>query len=95
MNRKKVINYYAEGVKDGYFRIAGSDQYLSGPFANEQVAMFIGSIAGEGYVKKKTPKANLNMVSLPAQKKSIYNKEQTYICSQVHLQRNVPLLLNT
>ena len=51
---KKVINYYAEGVKDGYFRIAGSDQYLSGPFANEQVAMFIGSIAGEGYVKKDT-----------------------------------------
>ena len=51
---KEVINYYAEGVKDGYFRIAGSDQYLSGPFANEQVAMFIGSIAGEGYVKKDT-----------------------------------------
>lgn len=51
---KEIINYYAEGVKDGYFRIAGSDQYLSGPFANEQVAMFIGSIAGEGYVKKDT-----------------------------------------
>lgn len=51
---KEVINYYAKGVKDGYFRIAGSDQYLSGPFANEQVAMFIGSIAGEGYVKKDT-----------------------------------------
>jgi multiple sugar transport system substrate-binding protein len=51
---KEVINYYADSVKDGYFRIAGSDQYLSGPFANEQVAMFIGSIAGEGYVKKDT-----------------------------------------
>ena len=58
MDRKnEVINYYGgKGVKDGYFRIAGSDQYLSGLFANEQVAMFIGSIAGEGYVKK-TPKA--------------------------------------
>ena len=51
---KAVINYYAEGVKEGYFRIAGSDQYLSGPFANEQVAMFIGSIAGEGFVAKDT-----------------------------------------
>ncbi|WP_265457886.1 extracellular solute-binding protein [Enterococcus sp. HY326] len=51
---KEVINYYADGVKEGYFRIAGSDSYLSGPFANEQVAMFIGSIAGEGYVKKDT-----------------------------------------
>lgn len=51
---KEVINYYADGVRDGYFRMAGSDKYLSGPFANEQVAMFIGSIAGEGYVKKDT-----------------------------------------
>ena len=51
---KKVIHYYADGVKEGYFRIAGSDQYLSGPFANEQVAMFIGSIAGEGFVAKDT-----------------------------------------
>ncbi|AZP05566.1 extracellular solute-binding protein [Jeotgalibaca ciconiae] len=51
---KEVINYYADGVRDGYFRIAGSDGYLSGPFANEQVAMFVGSIAGEGYVKQDT-----------------------------------------
>lgn len=49
---KEVINYYAEGVKDGYFRIAGSDGYLSGPFANGQVAMFVGSTAGESYVAK-------------------------------------------
>ncbi|MDT2739214.1 extracellular solute-binding protein [Enterococcus canintestini] len=51
---KEVIDYYLDGVKDGYFRIAGSDKYLSGPFANGKVAMFIGSIAGEGYVKKDT-----------------------------------------
>ncbi|EAC9290977.1 extracellular solute-binding protein, partial [Listeria monocytogenes] len=51
---KEVINYYLDGVKDGYFRIAGSDKYLSGPFANEQIAMYVGSIAGEGFVKKDT-----------------------------------------
>ena len=51
---KEEIDYYLDGVKDGYFRIAGSDKYLSGPFANGKVAMFIGSIAGEGYVKKDT-----------------------------------------
>lgn len=51
---KEVINYYLDGIKDGYFRIAGSDKYLSGPFANKQIAMFVGSIAGEGYVKKDT-----------------------------------------
>ncbi len=49
---KEVINYYLDGVKDGYFRIAGSDKYLSGPFANEQIAMYVGSIAGEGFVKR-------------------------------------------
>lgn len=49
---KAVIKYYADGVKDGYFRTAGSDRYLSGPFANKKVAMFIGSISGEAIVKK-------------------------------------------
>lgn len=49
---KKVINYYADGVKNGYFRVAGSEHYLSGPFANQKVAMFIGTSAGEGFVKQ-------------------------------------------
>ncbi|MCT7680534.1 MAG: extracellular solute-binding protein, partial [Lactobacillus crispatus] len=49
---KKVINYYADGVKAGYFRTAGSEHYLSGPFANEKVAMYVGTSAGEGFVKK-------------------------------------------
>ena len=49
---KSVINYYADGIKKGYFRVAGSEHYLSGPFANEKVAMFIGTSAGEGFVKQ-------------------------------------------
>ncbi|BDR60002.1 extracellular solute-binding protein [Lactobacillus xylocopicola] len=49
---KKVINYYADGVKAGYFRVAGSEHYLSGPFANQKVAMYIGTSAGEGFVKQ-------------------------------------------
>ncbi|WP_251717711.1 extracellular solute-binding protein [Lactobacillus agrestimuris] len=49
---KNVINYYADGVKKGYFRTAGSEHYLSGPFANQKVAMFIGTSAGEGFVKQ-------------------------------------------
>ncbi|MBT8859508.1 ABC transporter substrate-binding protein [Lactobacillus delbrueckii subsp. bulgaricus] len=49
---KSVINYYADGIKKGYFRVAGSEGYLSGPFANEKVAMFIGTSAGEGFVKQ-------------------------------------------
>jgi len=49
---KKVINFYADGIKDGYFRVAGSEHYLSGPFANQKVAMYIGTSAGEGFVKQ-------------------------------------------
>ncbi|MDF7639696.1 extracellular solute-binding protein [Lactobacillus sp. ESL0791] len=48
----KVINYYADGIKKGYFRVAGSEHYLSGPFANKKVAMYIGTSAGEGFVKQ-------------------------------------------
>ena len=48
----KAVNYYLDGVKDGYFRIAGTDKYLSGPFAAGQVGMYIGSNAGESFVKQ-------------------------------------------
>ena len=48
----KAVNYYLEGVKEGYFRIAGTDNYLSGPFSNGNVGMYVGSNAGENYVKQ-------------------------------------------
>lgn len=47
---KKAVNYYLEGVKEGYFRIAGSDKYMSGPLGAQKVAMYIGSNAGETFV---------------------------------------------
>ena len=47
-----AANYYLDGVKEGYFRIAGTDMYLSGPFANETLAMYVGSNAGESFVKQ-------------------------------------------
>ncbi|HEY4537319.1 MAG TPA: extracellular solute-binding protein [Erysipelothrix sp.] len=49
---REIIDYYLEGVKEGYFRIAGEDGYLSGPFGNELLGFNIGSNAGLGYVLK-------------------------------------------
>lgn len=49
---KKVINYYANGVKAGYFMQAGTEKYMSTPFDNGQAAMFIGSTANEAYLKQ-------------------------------------------
>ena len=48
----EAANYYLDGIKEGYFRIAGTDMYLSGPFAAEQLGMYIGSNAGESFVKQ-------------------------------------------
>ncbi|MDO5028809.1 MAG: ABC transporter substrate-binding protein [Bacillota bacterium] len=47
----EAANYYLDGIKGGYFRIAGTDKYMSGPFSSEQVAMYVGSNAGESYIK--------------------------------------------
>ncbi len=49
---KEAVNYYLDGIKGGYFRTAGTDKYMSGPFGAQQVAMYIGSNAGESYVTK-------------------------------------------
>ncbi|MCT7825937.1 MAG: extracellular solute-binding protein, partial [Lactobacillus iners] len=41
----------ANGIKDGYFQTAGSAGYLSGDFSNQKLAMYVGSSAGECFVK--------------------------------------------
>lgn len=48
----KAAQYYLDGIKGGYFRTAGTDNFLSGPFSNEKVGMYIGSTAGEAFIKK-------------------------------------------
>lgn len=47
-----AVEYYLDGIKGGYFRIAGTDKYLSGPFGNQMIAYYIGSNAGEAFVKQ-------------------------------------------
>lgn len=65
----EAVNYYLDGIKEGYFRIAGTDQYLSGPFANEQLAGYLGSNAGEVYVKEGVEdKFTYDVMPYPADK---------------------------
>ncbi len=47
---KNVLTWYVDGLKNGYFRTPGADNYLSGPFTRGEVAMYIGSSAGAGFV---------------------------------------------
>ncbi len=44
------VKLYQDGVKAGYARTAGEDQYLSGPFGSEKVAAYTGSTAGASYI---------------------------------------------
>ncbi len=55
---KEVLTWYLTGLKEGYFRLAGSDYYHSGPFTQGNVGCYIGSSAGAGYV---VPVAEFNV----------------------------------
>ena len=46
----KAIELYQENFDKGYWRVAGEDRYLSGPFNNGDIYMYIGSTAGAAYV---------------------------------------------
>ena len=46
----KAVNYYLDGIKQGYFRMAGTDKFLSGPFGAEDIGMFVGSNASESFI---------------------------------------------
>jgi multiple sugar transport system substrate-binding protein len=45
----EALEFFVEGVEGGYFRVAGDDRYLSGPFVNGDVMMYIGSTSGSVY----------------------------------------------
>ncbi len=45
-----AAQYYLNGIQQGYFRIAGTDFYLSGPLGSELIGMYMGSNAGESFV---------------------------------------------
>lgn len=70
---KDIINYYADGVKAGYFQTAGTQKYLSYPFAAQKIAMFVGTIANDSYITQgMTKKFNYDVAPRPAK----YNVQQ-------------------
>lgn len=63
----KAVNYYLDGIKGGYFRIAGTDKYLSSPFGNQKLAMYIGSNASETFIKESVDnKFEIGVAPYPA-----------------------------
>ena len=45
------LNWFADLVKSGDFRLVGEDVFFSGPFGSQAVASYIGSSAGVSYVE--------------------------------------------
>ena len=43
---RKKLNWFADLVKSGDFRLVGEDVFFSGPFGSQAVASYIGSSAG-------------------------------------------------
>lgn len=46
----EIITDFQANIEAGYWRIAGEDEYLSGPFNSGQIPMYVGSTAGAAYV---------------------------------------------
>lgn len=49
------LNWFANGVKEGYFRLVGEDMYFSNPFGSKAIGMYIGASAGVDYVYAAIP----------------------------------------
>lgn len=65
----QAAEYIKKGVSENAFRLSGSERYLSGPFANEQVASYIGSNAGYSFMEKGVNgKFEYGIVPIPSTK---------------------------
>ena len=49
------LNWFANGINEGYFRLVGEDYYFSNPFGSQAVGMYVGSSAGVDYVYAAIP----------------------------------------
>lgn len=48
---KDFMEKYKQDYQNGYFRVAGEDKFLSGPFSNGNLLMYQGSTAGYSHIK--------------------------------------------
>ena len=61
----KVLNLWKDNVDRGIWRTAGEDMFFSGPFANEQIPMYIGDSVEASYIPSKNPDLNWATAPIP------------------------------
>lgn len=60
------LTWFADGVKEGIFRLVGEDTYFSNPFGSQAIASYVGSSAGVQYVlDAAADKFEVGCVQLP------------------------------
>lgn len=80
------LNWFANGVKEGYFRLVGEDYYFSNPFGSQAVGMYVGSAAGVSYVYAAIPEGDghfeVGSCPIPQEgpNKYISSWGTTYVC---------------
>lgn len=60
-----VLNMWKENIDKGIWRTAGEDKFFSGPFANEQIPMYIGDSVEASYIPSKNPELNWSTAPIP------------------------------
>ena len=61
----KVLNLWKDNVDCGIWRTAGEDMFFSGPFANEQIPMYIGDSVEASYIPDKNPELDWGTAPVP------------------------------
>lgn len=61
----EVLELWKENVDKGIWRTAGEDMFFSGPFANEQIPMYIGDSVEASYIPSKNPDLNWATAPIP------------------------------
>jgi ABC-type glycerol-3-phosphate transport system substrate-binding protein len=83
------LNWFADGVKDGYFRLVGEDMYFSNPFGSQAIGMYVGASAGVDYVYMAIPEGEghfeVGCCPIPQEGtvKYISNWANGYVCLSV------------
>ncbi len=68
---RTALQFFKDGIDGGYFRTAGEDNYMSGPFNDQKAVMFIGSTSGSAYIGSDAFTWNCAQVPFGVEKKVI------------------------
>lgn len=86
---REALQYFVDGTNGGYFRTAGEDRYMSGPFNNEDAVMFIGSTSGSAYIGSDTFEWDAAQVPMGKERKVIQQGSNMFMLDGATDEENI------